>query len=59
MDYPFEKKLSFGFSPLILSDEYGDSLTDFGELRSIAIGQEWPMTNCLDDGSTPSEVSYH
>jgi hypothetical protein len=60
-DFPFEKNLTFGFSPLIIGDfkaASDPSLSDYGKLEGFALGHDWPMTDCLNDESTPSEVRH-
>ena len=62
IDYPFEKKLSLGFSPLILGQYQAASdlpLTDYGELKVFYNNGEWPITDCITDESQPSEVSCY
>ena len=62
MDFPFANNLTFGIGPVIhKSGTILGEITDYGRLRSyIGEGEydiEWPMTDCLYDESTPSEVS--
>jgi hypothetical protein len=62
MDFPFANNLTFGVGPV--KDRFGvihGEITDYGGLYSyIETGYDnhnWPMTDCLNDESTPSEVS--
>jgi hypothetical protein len=58
-DFPFEKKISFGFMPLIIDSQVSEKpLTDFGVFKNQMMGFEWPMTRCLQEETTESEVSF-
>jgi hypothetical protein len=57
-DFPFEKKISLGFAPLTYNDEVEDRpLSDYGKITTDIAGMDWPMTRCLQDGTTEAEVS--
>jgi hypothetical protein len=62
MDFPFANNLTFGIGPVEdWKDNILGKITDFGYLNSYigdgAARSYWPMTDCLNDESTPSEVS--
>ena len=58
-DFPFEQKLSLGFAPLTIGGvATSRPLTDYGKIETDFSGIQWPMTRCLQDETTESEVSY-
>ena len=65
MTYPFQNNLTFGIGPLMRWDGHIiGNITDYGEIYSFAflsdnIYAEWPMSNCLNNESVSSEVSFY
>lgn len=59
MDFPFEKNINIGFSPVILNGvATEESIGDLGWFNTTVLtGQTWPMTECLTDETSQTEVS--